>query len=182
MSQSGRDQFNNPVAGAALSWKLDKHGDLIESVSVATGTDGTGSARWTAATSTGARTLQVRSGDVQPLVLNTSVSPGPPVAILLRSDPLQPGVSATVGDTLQIQAQVVDPYGNGVAGVELQLDASDACTAKPTLQPASGAVTTLASRPELDREGRCVISARTAQPPMPEARITVPVKSVAKRK
>ncbi len=92
MSQSGRDQFNNPVAGAALSWKLDKHGDLIESVSVATGTDGTGFARWTAATSTGARTLQVRSGDVQPLVLDTSVSPGPPVAIL------RPVATRSIGD------------------------------------------------------------------------------------
>ena len=177
-----RDQFNNPVPGAALSWKPDDLGGLIEFASVTTAADGTGTARWTAATSTGAHTLEVRSGDLPPLVLNTSIIPGPPVAIQLRSDPLQIGASATVGDTLQIQAQVVDQYGNGVAGVELALDASGACTAKATLQQTDDDGTTPASSWEIGDRGSCVVIAKTTQPPTLEARINVPAIAAAKRK
>ena len=177
-----RDQFNNPVPGAALSWRLDDHGGLIESASATTAADGTGSARWTAATSTGPHTLEVRSGDLPPLVLTTSVGAGIPVAIKLSSDPLQPGASATVGDTLQIRAQVVDQYDNGVTGVELQLDASGACEANATLQQTDETGTTPASSSEVGDNGNCVIVAKTTQPPTLEAQITVPVQSAAKRK
>ncbi len=59
------DQFNNPVAGAALAWKLGwARSGSIESASAITAADGTGSARWIASATAGPQSLEVRSGDL----------------------------------------------------------------------------------------------------------------------
>lgn len=176
------DQFNNPVSGAALAWKLDARSGTIESSSAITATDGTGSARWIAGTTAGPQTLEVRSGDLPPLVLNTKVNTGPPATIQLNIEPLpDPAASATVGDRLQLRAQVTDQHGNNVGGVEVRLDGSGACKADAVVQLTDEAGATPASGWKMSGKGSCVIIATTTSPPTLEARMTVPVKSASKR-
>lgn len=177
-----RDQFNNPVPGATLSWVVGELGGSIESATTITGADGTGSARWIAGTTTGPQTLEVQSGDLPPLVLTTLVSAGPPSTIKLLTDPsLQPGKPANVDDELQIQVQVVDQHGNGVNGVEIALSGSGACKADPILQKTDVVGTTPASDWRMAAGGTCTVSAKVGGQPALEARLTLPVKAAAKR-
>ncbi len=87
-----------------------------------------------------------------------------------------------MGDTLNVRTHVADQHGNGVSGIEVQLDASGACKAKPLLQETDDAGNTPASSWEMGDNGSCVMIATTTNPTPLETRITVPVEPAARRK
>ncbi len=178
-----RDQFNNPVPAAALSWAVGELGGSIESATTASGADGTGSARWVAGTAMGPQTLEVHSGDLPPLVLTTQVTAGPPAAVTIRANPLfEQGTTASIGDTITIQVQVVDQHGNGVEGIEIEAVGSAACKSDPILQKTDAAGIATAADWPMTAAGSCVITATNTDQPTLEARATLPVRAAARRR
>ncbi len=175
-----RDQFKNPVAGAALAWTLNEHSGSLELASATTAADGTGSARWTASAIAGTQTLEVHSGDLPPVVLHAQVTAGPAASILVSSDPLlEEGATVEAGESIRVRAQVADQHGNGVGGVEVRLSGSGGCETGPELQATDDSGATAAFDLQVTGPATCVVVAMTTRAPLMEARMSVPVTSAA---
>ncbi len=115
-----RDQFNNPVGGAAVTFAVTGGGGTVNPTTPVT-TDVNGRARvtaWTLGTSVGGNTLQATSGSLtgSPVSFSATAVAGAASLIAKNGGDAQ---SATVNTTVVTppSVKVTDAFGNPVAGV-----------------------------------------------------------------
>ena len=110
-----------PAGGAAVKWRVvEGSGSLSDSESV---TDENGLARitWTSDGTAGTVRVEADVPGVGPLMIGFEVDSGVPVALDLSRTAVE---FRAIGETLSIDAAVVDRYGNDI-GVEVEWSSSD---------------------------------------------------------
>lgn len=109
------DAFGNGVWGAPVAFATADPGGQATPTQGSTGADGRLTAAWRLGTLAGAQSLTVSSGALPPLSVLAQAAPGPPAQVRPASGS---GQAATVGQPLPapLVAQVVDAFGNAVAG------------------------------------------------------------------
>ena len=113
-----RDQFNNPVPGAAVTFSVTGGGGSVNPVT-GVATDGGGKARvtsWTLGTVAGANTLRAQVTGVAPLTFNATGTPGAPAATSKTAGDTQ---TVTVNTAVPVRPtlRVTDQFGNPVESV-----------------------------------------------------------------
>ena len=115
---SVRDQFNNPVPGAAVTFSVTGGGGSVNPVS-AVATDAAGKARvtsWTLGTAAGANALRAQVTGVTPVTFNATGNPGAPAATSKTAGDTQ---TVTVNTAVPVRPtlRVTDQFGNPVESV-----------------------------------------------------------------
>ncbi len=110
----------NPKAGAAVNWVGTGTNGSFNPAFGATDADGIASTVWTLPEEAGAQTgsATVTGAAGSPVSFSAVGRPGAPAAIQLVSGNAQAGGVGTIADE-QLKVEVVDQYGNGVSGVQV---------------------------------------------------------------
>ena len=113
-----RDQYDNPVPGAAVTFSVIAGGGAVAPLTSVT-TDGAGKARvtsWTLGTSAGANALRAASSGVSPVVFNATATAGAPATAAKDAGD---GQSVTVNTAVPVKpaVRVSDQFGNPVESV-----------------------------------------------------------------
>ena len=113
-----RDQFNNPVPGAAVTFSVTGGGGSVNPVT-GVATDAAGKARvtnWTLGTAAGANTLRAQVTGVAPLTFNATGTPGAPATTSKTAGDTQ---TVTVNTAVPVRPTllVTDQFGNPVESV-----------------------------------------------------------------
>jgi adhesin/invasin len=108
------DAAGNPVAGAAVQWRVRSGGGSVTPASSTTDANGQAGTRWTLGTAVGANTLEATVDGVGAVTFRATATVGAPAALALRT---QPSTTARVGVPLERQpvVQLRDAAGNDVA-------------------------------------------------------------------
>lgn len=112
-----RDTAGAPIPGVALSWTPCGRGGTVVDADPVTDDLGRARATWVLGTTTGVRSVTVRTGGQQ-AVFNGTALPGPPATLEAVTGDGQQGPS---GEPLpvRIRARVLDVHGNAVGGAEV---------------------------------------------------------------
>jgi len=113
-----RDQFNNPVPGAAVTFSVTGGGGSVSPVT-GVATDAAGKARvtsWTLGTATGANTLRAQVTGVTPLTFSATGTPGAPAATSKTAGDTQ-AVTVNTAVPVRPTLRVTDQFGNPVESV-----------------------------------------------------------------
>jgi Big-like domain-containing protein len=152
-------QNGQPVAGAAVTFKVQSGGGLLDATTSTTNADGDAIAHWTLGTVAGSDTLIATTSDgAATSIITATALPGPAAKIDMVSGDAQ-SVSAGAAAAPLI-VKVVDQYGNGVSGATvtwavsggLSLDSTTTATdgtglaqVVPTMSGTAGTYTVTAS-------------------------------------
>jgi len=143
-----QDQFNNPVAGVAVTFDPTSGGGTVNPTTVTTGSDGVATVQsWTVGIVPGDNTLTATATGLtgSPVTFTATGTIGPPSGTQSRvtAEPATiPASSGSNAATLTVTA--LDALGNPVPGVPVELDASGAdniLTQRAATTDASGRVT-----------------------------------------
>ncbi len=132
-----RDQYGNPVSGAAVTLAVSGNGNTLDQPPP-TGADGTAQGTLRSTVAEPKIVTAAVSGGAIPDQATISVTPGPVASISISPSP---NVSVDAGSTTQLSATTQDAFGNTVTGaaVTWQTSNSSAATVSST-----GAVTGVA--------------------------------------
>jgi adhesin/invasin len=108
------DAAGNPVAGAAVQWRVQSGGGSAAPASSTTDANGQAGTRWTLGSAAGANTLEATVAGVGAVTFRATATVGAAAALALRT---QPSTTARVGVPLERQpvVQLRDAAGNDVA-------------------------------------------------------------------
>ena len=108
------DAAGNPVAGAAVAWRVTSGGGSAAPESSSTDADGRASTRWTLGGTVGEQTLEASVSGAGSVTFGATATVGSPSALALQT---QPSASASAGVPLDRQpvVQLRDAAGNDVA-------------------------------------------------------------------
>ena len=111
-----KDAMGSPIAGIPITWAVVSGGGTV-TPDGATGSDGIATATYTAGTTSGPKVIAAGVDGAQgsPVQFTLTVTPGPARRILKASGDLQQAGPSTPLQ-LPLKVQVVDSFGNGVAG------------------------------------------------------------------
>ncbi|WP_179136924.1 Ig-like domain-containing protein [Candidatus Entotheonella palauensis] len=115
-----RDQANNPVPGAQVTFSASGEGSSVTPAQAATDDQGRASAVLKAGPSAGASQVQVSVAGLEPQVSAFQSMPDVASQLTLQSD--MPAIIA--GGTVNLAVNVADTHGNAIANATVQLEAS----------------------------------------------------------
>ena len=141
-----RDQYGNPVAGAAVTWTTAE--GTVSAAMAPTNAAGRSAVRWTLGGLAGAQqaTATLRGAAGSPLTFGATADPGAPAALAFLTHPNATPAGATIAPAILVA--IMDAFGNAVPAapdpVSLAMSAgSGAATLAGTTQgaPVEGVVT-----------------------------------------
>jgi hypothetical protein len=111
------DQFNNPVAGATVTFAIASGGGSLSGASATTNGSGIATlGAWTLGTAAGPKTLTASLGSLTPIVFNATAVAGPTAAISVQAGNNQSAPPSTPV-AIAPRVKAADSFGNPVAGV-----------------------------------------------------------------
>lgn len=102
-----------PLAGQTVKWEAGEESGTVSVQSAKTGADGVASVEWTLGTRAGRQSVRAVADGVLPLVLTVDAVAGEPATLRLSRDSVTFRVR---GDSVAIEVDVADAYGNKVEG------------------------------------------------------------------
>ncbi len=171
------DAHGNPVAGAALRWRVLSGAGVVREAATHSAGDGLAGAEWLAGTSAGAQRLEVQVDGVAPLRIESTATAGPAAGLTLQlSDDDAGAAIPRLRQPLAIVASVRDAHGNGVAAAGVAIAPLPRCglPGATVVTAADGDSPPLPWTPTVT--GRCVLTARVADGAV-AARLSVDVEA-----
>lgn len=108
-----------PVRGALVLWEAGPDAGEVRARQERTAADGTARAVWKLGTKAGPQRATVEVAGLDPIELTAVAIPGAPASLVVEAGNGQSGeAGAILGSPLVVR--VIDEYGNGVPGVEVQ--------------------------------------------------------------
>lgn len=116
-----------PVAGVMVTFHVTEGGGSVAPESAETDEEGIAEAEWTLGTGAGPQAVEARFRDLDPVVFQATALPGGPAALVV--DPTEVALDA-LGDTVRIQAEAEDLYGNALPELPLTWSSSPSLVAE----------------------------------------------------
>ncbi len=123
-----RDAFGNGVSDVPLEWRVLSGDGSVEAAAAKSDVTGKASAQWLAGARVGAQVIEVRSGELAPLVVQSTAIAGPPASLVLGTDPpVSANAALPRGTSLDVKALLSDRNGNPVNGATIAFEALGNC-------------------------------------------------------
>lgn len=113
------DQYGNPVPQIAVAWSLPNDAGTLTQSTTSTSDSGLASTKWTTGTKTGHYNATATVGQLTPATFPVTIAAADPTALhIVAGD----GASAVVNNSVTLAVQVLDVYGNPVAGAPVDFE------------------------------------------------------------
>jgi hypothetical protein len=109
------DSHGQPVPGVRVNWRVTSGGGSLSPTIAETDQRGRAAATAVADTVAGLQTVEAMAAGLDPVIFSATALPGPPAEIII-SPVLSP---FQVGQTHQLNARVLDQYGNEITPIFL---------------------------------------------------------------
>lgn len=114
------DSHGSPVPGVSVTWRVTSGGGTLSPKIAETDQWGRATVTAVADTVAGLQTVAATAASLGPVVFSATALPGPPAEIRISTLPF-----LQVGETRQLDVQVLDRYGNEISPVFLDWISSD---------------------------------------------------------